>query len=69
MKNVIGLPARGTSFYQRNREIEKVTRALANGNNIQITAPRRVGKTSILWYLLDNNIDDRHYIYILTLKV
>lgn len=64
MRNVIGLPARGTSFYQRDREIEKVTRALANGNNIQITAPRRVGKTSILWYLLDNSIDGRHYIYI-----
>jgi hypothetical protein len=25
MKNVIGLPARGASFYQRDREIEKVT--------------------------------------------
>lgn len=64
MKNIIGLPARGTSFYQRDREIEKVTRALANGNNIQITAPRRVGKTSLLWYLLDNKIGSRHYIYI-----
>lgn len=64
MRNIIGLPARGNSFYQRDREIEKVRRALANGNNIQITAPRRVGKTSILWYLLDNSIDSRHYIYI-----
>ena len=53
MKNVIGLPARGENFYQRTREVAKVTQALANGNNIQITAPRRVGKTSILWYLLE----------------
>ncbi|PSL50243.1 hypothetical protein CLV51_1011587 [Chitinophaga niastensis] len=48
MKNVIGLPARGENFYQRTREIEKVIQSLSNGNNIQITAPRRIGKTSIL---------------------
>lgn len=69
MKNVIGLPARGENFYQRSREVEKVTRALSNGNNIQITAPRRVGKTSILWFLLDNSIEDRHYVYVDTESV
>lgn len=69
MKNVIGLPARGENFYQRSREVEKVTRALSNGNNIQITAPRRVGKTSILWFLLDNSIEERHYVYVDTESV
>lgn len=69
MKNVIGLPARGENFYQRTREVAKVTLALSNGNNIQITAPRRVGKTSILWYLLDNNIAERHYVYVDTESV
>lgn len=69
MKNIIGLPARGDNFYQRSREVTKVTQALDNGNNIQITAPRRVGKTSILWYLLDNNIAARYYVYVDTESV
>lgn len=64
MKNIIGSPARGNDFYQRKREVEKIIHSLSNGNNIQITAPRRVGKTSILWYLLDNDIANRHYIYV-----
>lgn len=60
MKNIIGSPARGKDFYQRKREVEKIISSLSNGNNIQITAPRRVGKTSILWYLLDNDFTNRH---------
>jgi len=64
MKNIIGSPARGKDFYQRKREVEKIISSLSNGNNLQITAPRRVGKTSILWYLLDNDFPNRHYIYV-----
>jgi uncharacterized protein len=64
MKNIIGSPARGNDFYQREREVEKIIRSLQNGNHIQITAPRRVGKTSILWFLLDNDVANRHYIYV-----
>lgn len=64
MKNIIGSPARGNDFYKRTREVEKIVHSLTNGNNIQITAPRRVGKTSILWFLLDNDIANRHYIYV-----
>jgi uncharacterized protein len=64
MKNVIGQPARGNDFYARDREVQKIISSLSNGNNIQITAPRRVGKTSILWYLLDNDVANRHYVYV-----
>lgn len=64
MKNIIGQPARGENFYGREREIKRIENSLANNNNIQITAPRRVGKTSILWYLLDNAYADRRYVYI-----
>jgi AAA+ ATPase superfamily predicted ATPase len=64
MKNVIGSPARGKDFYERVREVKRITDSLKNGNNIQITAPRRVGKTSILWYLLDNDIAGHHYVYV-----
>ncbi len=64
MKNVIGQPARGANFYKRESEVEKISNSLSNGNNIQITAPRRVGKTSILWYMLDNDVEKRNYIYV-----
>jgi uncharacterized protein len=69
MKNIIGQPARGNDFYKRTAEITRISNSLSNGNNLQITAPRRVGKTSILWYLLDNDIDNRNYIYIDTESV
>lgn len=69
MKNIIGQPARGENFYDRTREIKKIISSLANGNHLQITAPRRVGKTSILWYLLDNDVANRHYVYIDTESV
>ncbi len=64
MKNVIGIPARGENFYPRNREIKKILKALSEGANIQLAAPRRVGKTSILMYLLDNNLDENQYLYL-----
>ncbi|MEI9955542.1 MAG: hypothetical protein WDM90_04345 [Ferruginibacter sp.] len=64
MKNIVGNPARGESFYQRKREIEKLKDRIANGNNLQIAAPRRIGKTSILYYLLDNKVDGNIYVYI-----
>lgn len=64
MKNVIGQPARGENFYPRVKEIEEINESLSNGNNLQIAAPRRVGKTSILWYFLDNAIGNRHYVYV-----
>ena len=64
MKNIIGQPARGDNFYPRKREVNKIIDSLSNCNNIQITAPRRVGKTSILWFLFDNDYANRRYVYV-----
>ncbi|MCY7361465.1 MAG: ATP-binding protein, partial [Ignavibacteria bacterium] len=64
MKNVVGNPARGESFYQRKREVDKIIERIYNGNNLQIAAPRRIGKTSILYYLLDNKLEDYIYVYV-----
>ncbi|MDL5515014.1 ATP-binding protein [Arenibacter sp. M-2] len=64
MKNVIGTPARGKDFFQRKREIYKIIKAIEEGANIQLAAPRRVGKTSILMHLLDNQPNDNHYLYL-----
>ncbi len=54
MKITAGHPARGEKFYQRDNIITKVWELITTGHNILITAPRRVGKTSIMFYLLDN---------------
>ena len=69
MKNIVGPPARDQNFFQRNREIEKIKSRIEAGNNLQIAAPRRIGKTSILFYLLDNHISDYIYVYIDTERV
>ncbi len=54
MKNVLGSPARKSNFFYREKEISNILYALEKGENIQIAAPRRVGKTSILYYFIDN---------------
>jgi uncharacterized protein len=69
MKNIVGTPARQNNFFRRDLEIEKIQNRLAAGNNLQIAAPRRVGKTSILFYLLDNDIDGNIYVYVDTERI
>lgn len=64
MKNIVGTPARGDHFFPRNTEVEKILISIQNDNNLQVAAPRRVGKTSILLHLLDNSIDNYHYVYV-----
>jgi len=64
MKNTVGNPARGESFYQREREVWKIVDRINNGNNLQVAAPRRIGKTSILYYLLDNKLERHIYVYV-----
>jgi uncharacterized protein len=64
MKNIIGAPARKEGFYQRNLEIERILQKIEDGNNLQIAAPRRVGKTSILFSLLDNKNNNHIYVYV-----
>ncbi|TCJ14481.1 ATP-binding protein [Flaviaesturariibacter flavus] len=69
MKNVVGSPARGTNFFPRQREVDRIVERLQSANNLQIAAPRRVGKTSILYHLLDNDIADFVYVYVDTESV
>ena len=64
MKNVVGSPARKANFFQRDKQVEKITSRIVDGNNIHIAAPRRIGKTSILFHLLDNKIKNYIYVYV-----
>jgi hypothetical protein len=54
MQNIVGQIASKNNFYMRTQEIKRIKRNLKAGANIQIAAPRRVGKSSILYYFLDN---------------
>ena len=54
MQNIVGQIASKEDFYYRNREIKRILQNLEAKANIQIAAPRRVGKSSILYYLKDN---------------
>lgn len=44
--------------------MNKIITSIDNDNNIQIAAPRRVGKTSILFYMLDNLVEGYRYVYV-----
>ena len=64
MRITIGKPARGEKFFQRPEIRAKLKEAILDGSNILISAPRRVGKTSILLDLYDNPIDDYIIVYV-----
>ena len=69
-KPSLGNPARGSGFYPRKREIEKIYGLLEMDANIYLSAPRRVGKTSILKHLEDNNSEGGYFfIYVITESV
>ncbi len=69
MRNITGQAVSGEDFFERPKEIKRLWRALASGSNILITAPRRVGKTSILFHLRDNPRQHFSFIYIITESV
>lgn len=50
--NRVGAPVRGTDFYGRDALVELVWNKLKTGN-ILLAAPRRFGKTSVMYRLID----------------
>lgn len=66
MKNIVGKPVSGENFFPRNAVIEKIYRKLASGDNLFMAAPRRVGKTSIMYWLRDNPRKGYVFIYVNT---
>jgi uncharacterized protein len=49
-----GPPVRGDNFFYRKNIINKAWELIESGNHMLIAAPRRVGKTSVMYYLQDN---------------
>ncbi len=54
MKNCVGQAVRGDNFWNRENELEDIWEKISTGSNILLSAPRRVGKTSIMFHLQDN---------------
>src|SRR5687768_17251780 len=53
MRNVTGAPVEHDDFFDRPRDLARLQRELANGGNVLLTAPRRVGKTSLVLRLCE----------------
>jgi len=64
MKIQTGNPVRGKEFFVREGLIENAWDYIESGNHILIAAPRRVGKTSLMYYLLDNPKDNFSFLYL-----
>src|SRR2546425_945870 len=47
IRNILGPPAGGSDFFDRKEELERLRRAVEDGNHVLISSPRRVGKSSL----------------------
>lgn len=64
MRNVVGPPVRGEDYFARPKVTKMIWRALDNGNNVLIQAPRRSGVTSLLLDLCDDSKEKLISVYI-----
>lgn len=53
MDNITGPPVTGENFYGRQNELDYAWERIRTGNNLNLPAPRRVGKTSFALKLID----------------
>ena len=51
--NQTGPPVRGGDFYDRETFIPQLWERISDGANILLLAPRRVGKSSVMFRLVD----------------
>ena len=64
MKIMTGQVARKKNFWNREAELEDIWYKIESGSHILLVAPRRVGKTSIMYNIFDNPKDDYIVLYI-----
>lgn len=66
MKNVVGQAVRGKDFWDRKSELAKIWQVIENGTHPLLVAPRRVGKTSIMYKILDEPKENYAVVYVNT---
>jgi DNA polymerase III delta prime subunit len=64
MRIQTGNPVSGKDFYKRDHLIEQAWDLIESGSHILIAAPRRVGKTSLMYYLRDNPRENFTFLYL-----
>ena len=64
IRNVVGQAPRGDDFYPRNSIIAEIYRRLESGSHIFLSAPRRSGKTSIMYHLQDRPRSGYVFLYL-----
>ncbi len=69
VNTTIGHPARGDEYFDRPQLTDRLWEKIQSGSSILLAAPRRVGKSSILFYLMDNPKDNYRPTYIDTESV
>jgi uncharacterized protein len=69
MRNIVGQPVSGDDYFPREGIINLIYRRLAGGSHLFMAAPRRVGKTSIMYYLRDQPRAGYAFIYVPTESV
>lgn len=66
MRNIIGQPVSGNDYFKREKLINKIYRRLDNDSDVYLSAPRRVGKTSSMFFLRDQPRENYVFIYVNT---
>ena len=67
LKKTLGSPADGEDrFFIREKIIKNIRKEINNKENLLLSAPRRIGKTSILQYLCKNPQENQIIKYIIT---
>jgi hypothetical protein len=69
MKNIVGQIPRGKDFFPRDKIINRIYRRLDAGADIYLAAPRRTGKSAIMYFLQDNPRENYEFIYLITASV
>ena len=66
MRTIVGSPARKDQFYKRPDVRRIILEAVSSNQSLLISAPRRVGKTSILFDLIDDPDENVYAVYVNT---
>lgn len=60
---IIGSVAAGSNFYKRDDIVENIWDELKKGNSVLLAAPRRVGKTSVMQYMVEQPTENYKLIF------
>lgn len=70
LESSVGQPAEGKNkYFHREKIVNKILRKLKKGENLLLSAPRRIGKSSILKYIKDNAKENEIIKYLIVQSV